>query len=339
MIISNHEYLGELTSSATGTPTDFSMKTWAINPGNPALFPWLSAIAQNFQEYEIRGMIAYVKTMSTDYSSTVQLGTVFGASDYNLYNADPTTKQQVEMLEYSNSCKPSRSLVLPIECEPANNGLTHKYIAMNGNYGGGDKNLYDWGHLYIGSQGLPANNAPIGEIWITYEVAFFKPILKQNTGDPLYHCLAADYTWKSCSASIQWGLPIAVKEGYGFSSRYVPANEDIFEVIMPVMESDYVYQITYTEIGTDTASAIYTGPTFVWSTGGGYIAPDNYNVYHDSGDTAVNSQQFGRIDSFIHVEAVSIPAGRECMFILDASASTYNGSTIVGKPLLFRVLM
>lgn len=336
VIISNHEYLGELTSASLGTPSEFKLQSWAINPGNPALFPWLSAIAQNFQEYEIRGMIAYVKTMSTDYSSTVQLGTVFGASDYNVYNSDPSNKQQVEMLEYSNSCKPSRSLVLPIECEPANNGNTHKYIAMNGNYGGGDMNLYDWGHLYIGSQGLPANDAPIGEIWITYEVAFFKPILKQNTGDPLYHCLAADYTWSYCSAASQWGTPINLKEGYGFSSRYVPANTKIFEVMMPVMEDDYVYQLVYTEMGDGVVGTDYTGPVILWSTGGGYVAPLDYKALSGQDGLKVNLTELRTYTSFIHVEYVKVPANTTCMFIVDASTAAYNSSTIVGKTLIIQ---
>lgn len=195
VIISHREYLKDITAGGLGenNTSAFKLEKWDINPGNPKLFPWLSFLAQNFQEYELRGMIVEVKTMSSDFSTNQQMGTLFGATDYNLYNKDPSTKQQIEMLEYSNSCKPSRSLVLPIECEPANNGDTHKFIAVNSKYNGGDKNLYDWGNLFIGSQGLPETNGVIGELWISYEVAFFKPILKQNVLDPMSHCVGGSY--------------------------------------------------------------------------------------------------------------------------------------------------
>jgi len=263
VIIQHREYIKDITSGEAGTPTEFKLEKWDINPGNPKLFPWLSTIAQNFQEYELRGMIAMVKTMSTDYSSTVQLGTIFGATDYNLHNADPSNKQQVEMLEYANSCKPSRSLVLPIECEGANNGDTHKYIAINRDYNGGDPNLYDWGNLFIGSQGLPQADAPIGEFWITYEVALFKPILKQNLMDAFKHCVAAKFVARNCSNTNTWGT---VQSEGGDPEIAWQLSGNVLECRLPQISDDYIVGISYLCRTAAPTAAVLLHGTIGWVT-------------------------------------------------------------------------
>lgn len=54
-VINHREYICDI-SSGGGNPSNFHLEQFEINPGNPKLFPFLSAIARNFQEYEIRGM-------------------------------------------------------------------------------------------------------------------------------------------------------------------------------------------------------------------------------------------------------------------------------------------
>jgi len=179
-IINHREYLGDLYTAA-GSPSAFTISnTYAINPGNPALFPWLSTMAQRFQEYEIRGMLVYLKTLSSDYSATLNMGSVFMAADYNASDPAPIDKTHLENMEYSSSCKPSTSLLMPIECSPRYDVNTHLYVAVGDSYQGGDVKLYNLGNIYIGSQGVPNNggaSTPIAEIWVTYEVALFKPII------------------------------------------------------------------------------------------------------------------------------------------------------------------
>lgn len=181
-IINHREYLGDLFSGlmSNGTSTSFNLMKYSLNPGNQELFPFLSSIARNFQEYEIRGMLVELKSLSSEYSSNIALGSVFMAADYNVYGNDPTTKQQVENMEYASSAKPSKSMIMPIECDPSNNAGTHKNVAIDSAYNGGDRRLYDWCTIYIGSQGIPAEETPLAEIWLTYEIALFKPIIGNN---------------------------------------------------------------------------------------------------------------------------------------------------------------
>jgi len=179
-IIRHREYLGDLRSGefpAGGAVTDFVIGQWTIQPGNPALFPWLSTIADNYQEYEMRGMIIELKTLTSDFSDKSVLGSYFVGTQYNVLEPKPTSKRQLENLQYSTSSKPSESMIHAIECAPNLNAQTHLYVAQDGVVKTGDSRLYDLGNIFIGSQGIPVENAPIAEIWCSYEVALFKPQL------------------------------------------------------------------------------------------------------------------------------------------------------------------
>lgn len=179
-IVKHREYVQDITSG-TGNPSAFKRDDFSVNPGNSTLFPWLSSIAINYQEYEIRGMIVEIKTLSTDFSTSFSLGSVFASADYNVLGPDPANKQQIENMEYASSAKPSCSIILPIECDPRNDSNTHLYVAKNNDYQGGDRRLFDLCKIYIGSQGLPAaTGSTIAELWISYEVALFKPIIQGN---------------------------------------------------------------------------------------------------------------------------------------------------------------
>lgn len=136
-----------------------------------------------FQEYEPLGIVFYVKTLSSDFNTTLNMGAIFAASDYNVLDPPPVDKRHLENQQYSTSCKPSCSLIHGIECAPRLDSNTHLYVARNNDYQGGDKRLYDLCRTYIGSQGIPnpAGGAatPLGEMWVTYQFAFFKPILPE----------------------------------------------------------------------------------------------------------------------------------------------------------------
>lgn len=141
----------------------------------------MGKIAQRFQEYEVRGMLVELKSLSSDYAASLSLGSIFMSADYNVLGPAPPNKQALENMEYASSCKPSRSLIMPIECDPRNAVDTHLYVAINNDYQGGDKRLYDLAKIYVGSQGIPTQSTPIAEMWITYEIALFKPIISQES--------------------------------------------------------------------------------------------------------------------------------------------------------------
>jgi len=183
-VIFNHrEYIGDLFSgpladgAAPGSVTPFTLQSFALNPGNDLLFAFLGPIAWRFQEYEVRGMLVELKTLSSDFAANLSMGSMFMGADYNVLGAPPLDKRALENMEYSSSAKPSRSMIMPIECDPRNAAQTHLYVADKLDYEGGDKRLFDLCNIFIGSQGIPLPDTPIAEIWLTYEIALFKPII------------------------------------------------------------------------------------------------------------------------------------------------------------------
>lgn len=177
-VFNHREYLGDLVTG-TGSPSAFTLQQYAINPGNSELFPFAFRMAENFQQWELRGMLVELKSLSSNTSTTLNMGSMFCAIDYNSLDAPPANKVELENLEYACSNKPSDSILMPVECARENSALntTSLYIAVNSDYQGGDKRLYDIGTLYVGSFGCPASEAPIAELWVTYEIGFAKPHL------------------------------------------------------------------------------------------------------------------------------------------------------------------
>lgn len=245
-ILRHREFLGDLLSGPS-VPTNFTLAKYPINPGNPNLFPFAAPIATRFQEYEITGMFIELKTLAADFSTQFALGSVFMATDYNVLNIAPSKKQTLENMEYSCSCKPSQSLIHWIECDPANTtlGSTHRYIATNGDYQGGDQRLYDLGNLFIGSEGLPNADAHIAEIWISYEIALYKPILEEDSGTTGIGC---HYNFVAPTPSD----PLGSEESFwGYNGFEITDRKNI---VIPPIEGYYQVFIHWsgeTQVGND----------------------------------------------------------------------------------------
>lgn len=271
VIISHREYLGELVSG-TGSPSAFKLQSFELNPGNSILFPWGARIAQQFEEYEIRGMIVELKTESSDYAASLSMGTMFMAANYNSSAPPPSSKIQLENYEYSSSSKPSKSLIMPIECSPVNNTSTHLRIADDGNYEGQDKLWYDWANIYIGSQGIPTAGVPIAEIWVSYEIALFKPWVSPQSL-PQGNAITAHIHGSNADADAPFGDPVSWTSESSPLFTQTAADEITFPSYVAM------YQVTYAAISATasgsnllanfTANGDLEFVTNFWSTGSG----------------------------------------------------------------------
>jgi hypothetical protein len=94
-IISHREYLGDVVGT-----TAFTVADYPLNPGVARTFPWLSSVAQQFQEYRIHGMIFEFRPLITDFIGAGQPGVVVMATNYNAEAQSYTTKQQMENSEF-----------------------------------------------------------------------------------------------------------------------------------------------------------------------------------------------------------------------------------------------
>lgn len=176
-IFQHKEYITDIFSSS-----DFSNRVFDINPGLSECFPWLSTIAQNFQQWRPLGMAFAFKSLSADAlnSTNTALGNVVLATDYNASSTPFVNKNQMENTYYNTSTKPSNSVLHPIECSPLENQVDVFYIRTGAVPSGQDKRLYDLGIFQMATVGMQADEANIGELWLTYEIELLKPILPND---------------------------------------------------------------------------------------------------------------------------------------------------------------
>lgn len=174
----HREFVKDIT--VPSTPGAFVNDTFVINPSNQELFPWLSSLSKQYQQYNIRGMIVEFKSMSSDYAAAGPLGTVAIATNYNVNDTPFPNKIALENSEFAVSCKPSMSLMHAIECDPEFSGRTYYYVRDPATEGTAvsDARLYDVGLLQVATAGLPGSaGSTLGEMWVSYDIEFTKPVL------------------------------------------------------------------------------------------------------------------------------------------------------------------
>jgi len=179
MVIAHREYLGNVvTSSNIG---EFTTDEYTINPCDTKTFPWLSQIANQFEEWLPMGIVFFFKSTSGDAltNTNTALGNVMMASQYNVYQPDFTEKIEMENHAYNMSCKPSSNMLHPIECAPSHNQVSIHYTRPGGLPIplGADQRLYDLCTTTIATEGMQAADVLVGELHIAYQIGFFKPRL------------------------------------------------------------------------------------------------------------------------------------------------------------------
>lgn len=175
VIIRHREFIKDIVATQA-----FSVESFLIQPGLANTFPWLSQIANGFEQYRLRGMIFEYNTTSSDAllstATSTALGTVIMQTEYDVADAIATSKRQMLNSEFASSSKPSCTFIHPIECKKslsAQNILyTRGAIAPPPNF---DQRLYDFARFQIATEGMQADGGTLGELWVTYEIELLKP--------------------------------------------------------------------------------------------------------------------------------------------------------------------
>jgi len=184
VVVRHREYITDVTSAENFT-VDLTVP---LNPGLASSFPWLSTIAQQYQEYTWKGVIFEYVSTSGDVvaSSNTALGTVMMSTQYRSTNPTFTSKQQMLNEYFATDGKPSECFCHPIECNPRENPYNVQYVRTGPVPPGEDAKSYDLGIMYLAAQGMQAGSVDVGELWVTYEVELRKPILSgalDNAGE------------------------------------------------------------------------------------------------------------------------------------------------------------
>lgn len=249
--VKHREFLGDIiTASVANT---FQIQSFNINPGLVASFPWLSQVCgASFQQYRINGMVFEYRTMSADAlnSTNTALGSVVMATDYDSADAAFTTKAQMENTEFGVSCKPSQCMIHAIECARSQTSVSEQYVRAGAVPAGADIRLYDLGKFYIATSGFQGTNVNVGELWVSYDITFFKAI-QQPPGYliPTAHYQMDQAQWPDAKTAV-----LAANTGNDtIGLTFDPINGRVFWPLTIPLNSVWLVQLS--AIGTATAGA------------------------------------------------------------------------------------
>jgi len=199
-----------------------------LNPANPQL-PFLSQIAQNYDEYKIHGMVfEYKPTSGTAVSGdNPALGTIVMATQYDSYNPLFPDKRHMENYEFCTSAVPSQSCMHPVECEASQTSNPHKYTRNTYGPVQGDIRNYDLGRFEMATFGMPGNNNIVGELWCSYIVDLYKPKIPDNISNNL-------------AFTLDLGQGVYVPGGTGNLSgtNYFGTSSAIYSALQPMKGSN-----------------------------------------------------------------------------------------------------
>lgn len=184
--ITRKEYVAEIYgppqipgSNPVAVPP-FVIQTYNINPGLERTFKWLSQIAANYEEYEIKQLIFTFKSTTTESGNQIngQVGTVIMATNYNAAAGPFQDKNTMMQYAGAGSSRLTESLLHGVECDPKKlSGSAGEYVRSNPVITGQDLKTYDHGVFQIAVANCTGNlaNQSLGELWVSYTVKLRKP--------------------------------------------------------------------------------------------------------------------------------------------------------------------
>lgn len=187
MVITHREYIRDIAPSQGFVKYEFP-----IQPGLGLTFPWLAQLAESYEEYRIRACVFEFKSLCSDSvisnGTSAGMGSVIMATNYNPNNNPFIDKRTMENYEGSSGRKPSQSNIHVVNVKKASNPLTTKWVRTGGIDDNEDMRLYDIGTFTLATIGQDvANTGVIGELWVAYEIEFFKPKYSGAIGSNLLY--------------------------------------------------------------------------------------------------------------------------------------------------------
>lgn len=177
LTISHREYIRDIYGNSENEP--FHNQGIDLNPGLEASFPWLSQVAQNFEEYDFKQLIfTYRSTIADVSSNNGQVGTVIATTNYNPSENIFPNKSMMMGYAHTMSQKTTEALMHGVECDPKKlSGSSGKYVRSQGLDPNQDVKTYDHGKFQLAIANTPNDIADntIGELWVSYTVKLRKP--------------------------------------------------------------------------------------------------------------------------------------------------------------------
>lgn len=260
IIVEKAEYIGDLVPSTTGA---FLSQVYNVNPGLTSVFPFLSGLAQQYEEYDPVYMQVILKTTSgyamNNTTGNAALGTMGITSVYNTYTNTATLNSKVicESYDGATSGPPSKSQVIRLQTKNSRNPLDTYFTRAGPVPANQTSSMTDVCNLVIWSSGLQNTvaNAPIAEIWIRYKIILKSPKPGSLlTTSPFVHAQCATAT-----TSAYFGATRTLSAASNFIPTFTGTTVT-FPSDLPLGN----YLLSYVAYGTSTASV--AGPNVAFTT-------------------------------------------------------------------------
>jgi len=194
LMVSHRELVQEVYGAGTplaagqsGPPSGFEVTTLTVNPGLERVFPWLSQLAANFEEYEIHQCVFEYegrKMVGTTDELTIH-GTVTAAHKFNFKAQEFQDKHEMQSYPHANQAQAHESLAHGVEADPGKIvGDGHKFVRLGGLLATDDQRDFDHCTFSLAQSNIPAELAAkeIGCLYVAYTVKLMKPKLHANRG-------------------------------------------------------------------------------------------------------------------------------------------------------------
>lgn len=191
------ECIGAVAS--TGSALDVS--TYLVNPGNSTTFPWLSAIAVNFEKYRFRMLRFVFVSSSADAvgSTNTALGTVLLNTNYDVLDAEFGSQTAFEDYGGAAEGKPSEDLTHVVNVRGRRGGEEGARFVLPGSGNtsssagypsSSSAHDYDLGLFQVGTVGQQASST-VGRLYVYYSVE----LIRAKTSTVTASALVANHSY------------------------------------------------------------------------------------------------------------------------------------------------
>lgn len=180
--IRKREYIGDILMTS-----GFVGQIYALNPASRRTFPWLSTIASNYEQFKFLGLTFGFRSLTANalgQSGDPSMGSITLFTQYDMYDATVTDKVAANNALYATSCKPSESMLHPVECDPEQTPSQPLYTGINEVISADPTKAPDRRLTYMGFTNVVTQGGPVlegylcGELWVTYDVMLYKPMVR-----------------------------------------------------------------------------------------------------------------------------------------------------------------
>lgn len=240
VVLRHREYISDVFTGPTAGV--FSITPFPVNIGLAGTFPFLAQMAQNYEEYRVKGLVFEFVSTTSPYNANSSMGSLIMAMEYNAAAEPYQSKPQMENSDYAISVRFDHSALYGVEC--MNNAVNNLYIRAGSSPV--PITSTDLGTMYVATQ--PSATFPInstlGEFWVSYDIELLRPRIS-NARAGYYHLV---YTTPALVAGADFTsttIPLAAirSASYGcVSDVYMDATRSL---VFPGAKQGDIFQVSF----------------------------------------------------------------------------------------------